>query len=264
MEKTEKETTQPTTTLEMTENKTLEVIFQTKGGIGKSTLAMTLIEYYQTTKGYKPGEILAIDCDTKTKTLSEANYGAVYYPIREADAEKASEAVLNQIVEDILSSKAKRVILDPGAGGFDDIFSFFKTLDVFSAAKEYAQRQVIIHLPINPKAYSETISGAELSLEAFGIEQVRYILWILEHDKSMDDIGKTIKESSLVMKYHDNIDAIITLPHISYTSAAIGEQLASKKTVSEYIDSDANIMSKHSLGRYYSSVFDQIEQAKVL
>ena len=239
--------------------RTIHLILQGKGGVGKS-LAASLLCQYLIEQGR---EILAFDTDPVNQTLT----GYKELPVKELklmNGDDIDRRKFDQLIEDILAA-AGDVVVDNGAASFVPLSSYLKENQTVDFLEEAGMRVLIHTVFTGGQAMKETADGL-VSL-ASHFPAVPLVVWLNRYFGEIATAGKEFEEFKV---YRENQDRILALIHIPLKSAqTFGkdlEELFSRHQtfVQAAVDSSLPVMTRQRLKIFWNEVCQEIDKAMIV
>lgn len=167
----------------------LNIIMQSKGGVGKSVTSFILAQYLR-------DSLTADNCafiDTDPKNNSFAQYKALdvaylnaTYINADTGETKVDVIATNAIFEQILETP-QAIVMDTGSSNYTDLKNYLevnKTLETFSEEEEVI-RDVIIHVPINGGTdFIFCIEELGVMFETF--KTVKFVIWLNSYGGNLE------------------------------------------------------------------------------
>ena len=238
--------------------KTLHLILQGKGGIGKSLTASIIAQYFK--KANRP--VVAIDADPASPTLS-AIPDLDAYPINLMDDGDINPRKFDAMMEKIFGAKDDvEIVFDIGTSSY---LSFVAYLSNNMAADLLVEEgvRVLIHAPIcGGSAFEETISGLGSLLKR--LPAAEFVVWKNEFFGPLERDGKPFEASNIYVSHKDRIIDVLSHPKVQ--AATFGEDvrvmMQNKMTFDAAIGSSQfNIMARQRLKQIWNKHQMQLDQS---
>jgi len=242
----------------MTYSKTIHLILQGKGGVGKSFVASLLTQFLL-------GQNLscqAIDTDPLNDSLSQVkDLGANRVSIYRENSSEIDPTTFDNLLSTVLESDASNTIIDNGAASFIPLSSYLVENEVV----DYLAQQnigTIIHCPVVAGAsYSDTLQGFDSLALSFGSASP-IVVWLNPYFESFGE--KYNFFSSKTYKLHQaRVPAVVTIPPFRNSSfkGAVAKMLEEKLTVDQAIENQAfHIMERQRLVIYRRELFENLSE----
>lgn len=234
--------------------RTIHLILQAKGGVGKSLVASLLCQYL-----IEQGrEILAFDTDPLNQTLT----GYKDLPVKELKLMRGDDIDrrrFDQLIEDILAA-AGDVVVDNGAASFVPLSSYLKENQTIDFLEEAGMRVLIHTVFTGGQAMKETADGL-VSL-ASHFPDVPLVVWLNRYFGEIATAGKQFEEFKVYRENQTQIAGLIYIPLKSpQTFGKDLEELFSRhQTFAAALASDAlPVMTKQRLKIFWNEVCQAIE-----
>ena len=245
--------------------KTVHLVLQGKGGVGKSLVSSILCQYM-----LQHSKVLAIDTDPVNHTLAGyKKLGATILEIRQRDSiDPRAFDQLMEMVGDEQMDENHQIIIDNGASTFMPLCAWMienQTLDMWR--DEYGL-QVLLHCVVTGgQAMKDTIGGLHSLTNYFSAPVV---VWLNNFfgeisNKSMGQ--NSFKDFDIYQQNRSKIEALIDIP--LKTAQTFGRDLeelfARKQTFAEAAeDSSLPIMTRHRLKLWWREVCVEIDKARLV
>ena len=237
--------------------KTVHIVMQGKGGVGKTFVSSILTQFLQSKKA-------TVKCiDTDPVNASFADYKA--YDVRRIQLMKGSElkpSAFDDMMEMILTED-DHFVIDNGAATFIPLAHYlFENKAVEQIIK--SGKQVIIHTIITGgPALKDTLNGFSHLAEQMP-DEAQFMVWLNEYFGEVEKDGKTFEEMKAYTKNKAKVAGIIRIPQ--WTKDTYGQDIAKmmdlRLTFDEAIESeDFRLMSKQRLTLAQRELFEQQEVA---
>lgn len=234
--------------------KTIHIMLQGKGGVGKSTSSVYLAEYLLS----KNQHVNCIDTDQTNKTLSSfKKLNAQHISLLEVD--KINERGFDDMIEMIIKSKSSFVI-DNGASSFIPLISYMIDNHVIEFLKQKSFNVVIHTVVTGGQAMLDTLQGfKDMSTK---LNQAKYVIWKNEYFGKVEMDGKQLEDTKAFAEKKDLIIGVVNLKskNIDTFGKDLELMLSLNLTFDEAMKSDAfTIMSKQRLALTQQDIFAQLE-----
>lgn len=234
--------------------KTVHVVANGKGGIGKTFCAWNLTEYLIS----KDRNVFAADTDPVNATLTSYKaLNAKHFQISERDM-SVNPMKFDALIQEICMHGGDTVI-DNGSGSFLPVMNYIKRNGVIDFLAEYGCR-TIIHTPIIAgQSLSDTVRGLESILD---FTDASVVVWENEIEGPIIRDGIRFSESALHKEYSGRILGTVTLPKFV---AEVGETLkmftSTSRTYNEALEDErVMLIQKDRIKKIRSRIFDQLDK----
>lgn len=241
---------------DLNEMKSVHLVLQGKGGVGKSFVSSLLYQFL-TSKG-EP--VAAIDTDPVNATLAGYQaFGTKRLELIEGGS--LNERKFDQLIETIINDDTHFVI-DNGASSFIPLSYYIAENEAIDMIGEHG-KSVVIHTVITGgQAMRDTLAGLD-SLASQMPGKADIIVWLNEFFGDIAHDGKTFEEMKVYQQHKSNIRGIVRIAR--QTGATFGEDvkqmLDAKMTFDEVDQSDRfGLMAKSRLRKVRKSIFEQLHQ----
>lgn len=241
--------------------KTVHLILQGKGGVGKSLTSSMLAQYLKASGK----AVVAIDTDPTNATFAS---------IRALDAthiQIMEEGEINPRHFDVLMSEVfeapdvSHVVIDTGATCFIALCSYLAQNHAMNMLQDDGAR-VIIHTPIcGGAAFDDTLSGLVSILEHF--PTVPVVVWQNEYFGPVERDGRGFQDSRIFEEHAERIIAILRHKkvHAQTYGEDVRQMMALKLSFQEaFASSEFNIMARQRLKLVWRSFEEQMADADFL
>lgn len=239
--------------------RTVHLILQGKGGVGKSLVASLLCQYLIA----QGRNILAFDTDPVNQTLT----GYKDLPVQELHLMKGDDIDrrrFDQLIEDILTAPGD-VVVDNGAASFVPLSAYLKENQTIDFLEESGIRVLIHTVCTGGQAMKETADGL-VSL-ASHFPTVPLVVWLNRYFGEIATETKKFEEFKVYRENQDKIAALIYIPLKSpQTFGKDLEELFSRhQTFAAALASDAlPVMTKQRLKIFWNEVSQAIGKAGII
>ncbi len=239
--------------------RTVNLILQGKGGVGKS-LAASLLSQYLIEQGR---EILAFDTDPVNQTLT----GYKDLPVQELQLMRGDDIDrrrFDQLIEEIMAAPGD-VVVDNGAATFVPLSAYLKENQTIDFLEESGMRVLIHTVFTGGQAMKETADGL-VSL-ASHFPAVPLVVWLNRYFGDIATERKTFEEFRV---YQENRDQIAALIHIPLKSAQtfgrdLEELFARHQTFASALASDSlPVMTRQRLKIWWNEVCQAIDMTGII
>jgi shikimate kinase len=240
--------------------RTIHLILQGKGGVGKSLVASLLCQYLLQ-NGH---DILAVDTDPVNQTLT--GYGDL--AVKELEILKGDDIdrrKFDQLIEDILTSSADHVVVDNGAATFVPLCAYLKENQTVDFLCDSRMRVLIHTVFTGGQAMKDTADGLASLAKHFA--NVPLVVWL---NRYFGEIAHDTKGFEDFKIYKDNKNKIVALIRIPLKSAqTFGtdlEELFSRRQTfaSAMADDSLPVMTRQRLKIFWNEVCQEIDEAGLI
>jgi len=187
-----------------------------KGGVGKTTVATRLAQYYMshgfTTHNY----------DTDPVNQSFKGYKALKVkPLPIVKSEEMDFTAIEKLIKEILESKDQIYIIDNGSTSYLTVLKYLMEGGIVDILHESGHQVVFHPIMAAGEGFAPSINGLKALFEQF--EHVTKIIWLNEYHGAIEVNGQEFKDSPLYHEYQEQIHALIKLP--KYNQSLFGEPL---------------------------------------
>ncbi|MGI6656281.1 MAG: conjugal transfer protein TraL [Desulfobulbus sp.] len=239
--------------------RTVHLILQGKGGVGKSLAAAVLCQYLIE----KGQEIIGVDTDPVNQTLT----GYQDLPVKELklmQGDDIDRRKFDQLIEDILTVSGD-VVVDNGAATFVPLSAYLKENQTIDFLEESGIR-VLIHTVITGgQAMKDTADGL-VSL-AGHFPNVPLVVWL---NRYFGEISRENKQFEDFKVFRENQDKILALIHIPLKSAQtfgkdLEELFSRRQTFAAALTDDSlPVMTRQRLKIFWNDMRQQLDKAQII
>mgnify|MGYP003583775595 FL=1 len=239
--------------------RTVHLILQGKGGVGKSLVASLLCQYLIA----QGRNILAFDTDPVNQTLT----GYKDLPVQELHLMKGDDIDrrrFDQLIEDILTAPGD-VVVDNGAASFVPLSAYLKENQTIDFLEESGIRVLIHTVCTGGQAMKETADGL-VSL-ASHFPTVPLVVWLNRYFGEIATETKKFEEFKVYRENQDKIAALIYIPLKSQQTFGkdLEELFSRHQTFAAALASDAlPVMTKQRLKIFWNEVSQAIGKAGII
>jgi len=235
----------------------VHVVLQSKGGIGKTIVAMNLIQFLRDSRKLT---VNAIDLDPMNHTL--AGYPGIHAKsvtlFDDAEHVNLAGGEIDAMMHAALTDEVGTVI-DNGAAGFVRFGAYLAETDIAGLLEE-RNRALIIHAVIaGGDMCAQCIIGLHTILTTLPAS-VRAVVWLNEHSGPVEYDGMTFEEMKIYRDNAQRIAGIVRLPRLSPLFLQdFNDMLRRRFTYAEAIESpDFRIMNRQRLVMIRRGVWEQL------
>lgn len=234
--------------------KSVHIVLQGKGGVGKTYIA-SLVAQYLREHGRAP---ICFDTDPVNNSLVAISaLGAE--PVMLLEDEAINVSAVDAMVERIVKEDVD-VVMDNGAASFVPLSNYLIS-DKVAEVIETAGKQMIIHMCLVGGGMAmETASGLDAVVDHFPAS-VQIIVWINEFFGPVLINGLPFEKTPFYTQSKERLAGIIHLSHQNpkTTGINLSAMLDRKQTFDEVLSDPAfHIMPKQRLTQYRRSIWDQL------
>lgn len=242
------------------ENTTVNFVFQSPGGIGKTLVCSWVAEYLRDNSQ----AVICYDADPSRKVLAQIEALAA----RSIDLvyrDKSGQTRLNidemdSVFSEILEGD-QNVVLDCGGAGYERVSSYLLSNGMIETLAEY--RRVIIHVIIvGGRDHLATVKEFDKIIGQYP-ENVEKVAWINPHFGEVGHNGVAFTESSFFTDNADKIAGVLYMPELQadYTTDYFKTMVAERMTFSEILSPENkswNAISKLRMRNIWNPIKKQL------
>ena len=239
--------------------RTVHLILQGKGGVGKSLVASLLCQYL-----IEQGrEILAFDTDPVNQTLT----GYKDLPVQKLKLMKGDDIDrrrFDQLIEAVLSA-SDDVVVDNGAATFVPLSSYLKENQTVDFLEEAGMRVLMHTVFTGGQVMKETADGLVSLARHF--PTVPLVVWLNRYFGEIATAGKQFEEFKVYRENQDQIAGLIYIPMKSpQTFGRDLEELFSRhQTFAQAaVDASLPVMTRQRLKIFWSEVCQAIDKTGII
>jgi hypothetical protein len=242
----------------------IHIVAAHKGGVGKTPVAVALIEY-----------AVYLGLIPKGFTLDAGNASlAKFFKTLGLDVEDASivrvmsgnevidESLMNAFTEKLFEL-TRMCVIDVGSSGTcTTVRSFFKQYNLDGMLAD-ASKTVYVHTVVGGGSdYEETAIGTALNAQAFADPRTRFVYWLNEfRGPVMSPNGRPFMETEL---FHGLKDRHIGTVNLTKQTPATEQQIVKAFTdslsFSDRSGKGLDRLQAHTVEKFYRSIFSQLNQ----
>ena len=238
---------------------TIHFIQQGKGGVGKSMIAVILLQVLR----HLGKEVRAYDTDPVNATLA----GFKEFDVARVDILADGnidpykfDKLINQITE--LPSDA-HVIIDNGASSFLALNTYIREDNILGILAE-SGHNVFFHTVITGgQAIADTVLG--LRSLALGFPETPIVVWLNPYFGEIHMDERPFEEFKVYQEFNQQFYAVITIPQGN--KATLGKDLevlfAKRQSFATGINSSQSIVTRSRLLRYWTELVSVVERSAI-
>ena len=238
--------------------KTVHIVLQGKGGVGKSLVASILCQYFGDRQGQK---LIAIDTDPINQTLAQYKGIDVYcLDLKDGigiDSRKIDE--LSSIV--MTADEDTQIVVDNGSATFVPFTSWLIENDTLSIWKERGIDMFIHTVVTGGQALYDCVTGINDLARNIAADN-KIVVWLNEYfgDITMD--GKGFSEFKAYKNNKDKIASVVKIPRKNPQTFGVdlSNLFSCHQTFAEASADDAlGIMVKHRLALWWNEMCAELD-----
>jgi len=230
---------------------------QGKGGCGKTYAAWVLHQYFE----FKGRNVVALDTDPVNHSYAAYNAFNVQILPMMKDMEIVHRAY-DEIAEIAMSMPDEScMVIDSGASAFYPALLYLKQTQAHGLLRENDITTVFHSVLNGGGALQDTVDGLQALVDNF--DDIPIVVWLNHKDGKVMLDGKGFNDFLIYKNNSDRFSGIIDLPDYGHTTFGkdLVDLLTRKQTFEEAQRSNASIMVKHRLGKYWQEVRDKLDAA---
>lgn len=237
-------------------NRTINIIAQGKGGVGKTFVSTQIAQFYLDSER----ESLNIDTDPVNSTFSSFSK----LNVKHVDLLKDNNINPRKFDEmmELIFSAGNDVVIDNGASSFIPLLAYFVENNVFEIFKDMGADINFHTIIMGGQSLSYTVNALDQIASELP-EYVNLIVWLNEYNGTIELDGKSFTDFKVYKKLENRIQQLIVIHE--RTRQTFGEDikkmLEAKQTYSEALASeDFGIMQRQRIKTIQKSIYDQLRQ----
>jgi hypothetical protein len=234
-------------------------ILQGKGGVGKSMIAATLVQYL----AHKGKNVACIDMDPMNHTLAGyKEFEAVVFNIMDGDA--VDPRKFDGMMELLFNAAPdQHIVIDNGASNFIALLGYIKENDGFTLLQEQGHKVLLHTLVTGGQAMQDTLTGVKSLCKNFPEMPVTVWLNLYYGEIKDEDTGKPFEQFQTYQEVGFQFQAVVRLPNFNKNTYGrdIEAMLAKKQGFNTAINSSLPIMVRQRLKTYWRAMCEAIDQA---
>jgi hypothetical protein len=242
----------------------VHVVLQGKGGVGKSLVAATLMQYLRDKLG--ADQVVGIDTDPSNQTLvGYKGLAARHLPILAENTARVDEGKFDELVKWIVDEPSKTFVLDTGATSFLPFSNYIVENRILELLRAEG-RSVRIHTVVTGgQAQIETVDG--FAALARSLPDRSMIVWLNEFFGLIHHEGKTFEQFKAYQSHSDKVLGFVrwVARNPDTFGRDVRELLQSRLTLRQAIDAvETNIVSKQRYKIIRDDLWHQLDQIQHL
>jgi hypothetical protein len=243
--------------------KTVHMVLQGKGGVGKSLVSSLLCQYLE-----KQEQVTAIDTDPVNNTL--AGYKALAasrLDIRAGDTidPRKFDALMEIILRGEEQDDNHHIVIDNGASTFLPLCSYLSENQIMPLLRDAGVRVLLHTVFTGGQAMGDTADGMEALAVTFPDEQL--VVWVNRYFGEIARNGKKFEEFSIYKKYSDKFHSLIRLPlkNVQTFGRDLEEMFTRRQTFADALADDSlSIMTRQRLKIWWNEMSAELDRAQLI
>jgi len=238
----------------------VDFILQGKGGVGKSFIAVLLIQYYKL-KGY---DVRALDTDPVNNTL--AGYTEFDVDVLSIMQDNNIDArAFDRLMETALALPENcHLIIDNGASSFIPLCAYLLENEAINLLQAEGHTVILHSIITGGQGIQDTANGLAALAKYFPMAKL--VVWLNPKDGEISLNGLHFSDFKVYQEYSSQFAAVIELPH--HNNATFGkdlsDHLARRQSFDAAVHSSQPIMVRRRLGKYWADVVTLMDNANLL
>ncbi|EPR1029471.1 TPA: ArsA-related P-loop ATPase [Acinetobacter nosocomialis] len=238
------------------EKRTINIIAQGKGGVGKTFVSTQIAQFYLDSEK----ESLNIDTDPVNSTFASFEKLNVKHIDLLLD-NNINPRKFDEMMELIFESE-KDVVIDNGASSFIPLLAYFIENNVFEIFKDMGAEINFHTIIMGGQSLQDTLNGLHQISERIP-DYVNLIVWLNEYNGQIEMDGKGFESFKLYKQLQDRIQQLIFVEQ--RTRETFGEDvkkmLEAKKIYNEILSGkEFGLMQRQRIKTVQKSIYDQLRQ----
>jgi len=239
-------------------SKTVHIIMQGKGGVGKSVIARLITEYMIE----KDRSYAAFDADPVNQTFGALDsFGVEIIDLLKAG--NVDAARFDELIERAMASATDAVIIDTGAAAFLPLLRYIDDTALPELLVENGHELFFHTVVTGGPSFDDTFEGFVRMSERFG-EEASVIAWINSYFGDVENEGTAfsdMKEVKDLIK-REKLAGIIMIPEMSDLPRADFSAFLKRDTPFARVkdDGNVNLMARSRLQRLSRKFFEAMER----
>jgi hypothetical protein len=232
-------------------------VMQGKGGVGKSRVAATLLEFLTERNN---SNALGLDTDPNNRSLSDIkNLDVVFLNIM-PDSDTVDIAKFDTLLMFMMENgkaKGKDLVIDVGATTYQPLYSYLIKNDVFNLLSDF-EHYVHIPVAIGTEAEADCLLQLDSMLNAFG-DTPTYIVWENQFFSTQQD--HDIEKLEAYQKNKEKIFAVIKMTKRDVLFESALEKMTKNKHIFGDVNMDPvyNILEKSRLQKIKQDYWSMLD-----
>ena len=240
-----------------TEKPRVHWVMQGKGGVGKSRVAATLLEFLTERNN---SNALGLDTDPNNRSLSDIkNLDVVFLNIM-PDSDTVDIAKFDDLLMFMMQNeraKGKDLAIDVGATTYQPLYSYLIKNDVFNLLSDFEH---FVHIPIaiGAEAEADCILQLDSMLNTFG-DTPTYVVW--ENHFFTTKTDHDIEKLEAYQKNKEKIFAVVKMTKRDILFESALEKMTKNKQIFADVNMDPeyNILEKSRLHKIKTDYWDMLD-----
>ena len=232
------------------------IILGNKGGIGKSTISAFLAEYI---KKNSDKEMIGFDTDPENETFAlYKEFQSKTLKLKGAD-NTINKNGFDEMIDDILSSKNKNIVIDIGASSFAAVNSYILENEIFELFDDEDINLLIVGIAAGAGNTVDSVNGLKTILETHSSR--KFLVINNEYIGSTKYKGTEFRDTKVIKNNEDKILKIVDIESKpDYIQENINDFAQMRLTFNELDTSDQfTLMAKRRLKAYRDEIFEQLD-----
>jgi len=240
-----------------TEKPRVHWVMQGKGGVGKSRVAATLLEFLTDKNN---SNALGLDTDPNNRSLSDIKTLDVVFLNIMPDSDTVDIAKFDDLLMFMMQNeraKGKDLVIDVGATTYQPLYSYIIKNDVFNLLADF-EHYVHIPVAIGAEAEADCLLQLDSMLNAFG-DTPAYLVW--ENQFFSTKSEHNIETLEAYQKNKEKIFAVVKMTKRDVLFEGALEKMTKNKQIFADVNMDPkyNILEKSRLQKIKQDYWDILD-----
>lgn len=240
---------------------------QTKGGVGKSWVAIAMAQYLKE----KGVPLRAVDVEASNTACTLSGFKGIGAELLDVIIDNAVVARRFDDLQNLLLGNPETFVVDVGTSIAQPYFAYLKDNDAFGYLLD-AGREVFLHVPLPSKKEEawDCLQGYRQLCDDF--KRAHMVVWLNQQFGDVTFEGKLFEETKVYAETRKRVTAIIRTPKLNGQRATtygqdISEMWARLETFEEALAPDRQpplaMMTRQRLTMFRRELWAQMDAAKV-